>query len=138
MEEQEKKKISMFGLNNILTYSLKTDANIRQILEENGIQTYKDLEDAINKGKITNKFLIEKLNDVKEKRDIKLKDVSTEVLKINKEAALILDTFEIKNFADLGMYIGNSNPDVINDIYLMNAFKVAAKNIAESKKNKVR
>ena len=53
-------------------------------------------------------------------------------------AKSLLEKLHINDFQELSVYIGNENQEVINNMYLINAFKMVAKLIAEKNKNKTR
>ncbi len=132
-----RKKFNLLDLDYILVDSINNDL-YEKLFEKYEVRTFKDLDDLIKDGTIKDKFLEGIIEDRKAGIGIQLKDVSTECLKNDSVAKKLLEKLNINNFQELGIYIGNENEEVINNMYLINAFKMVAKLITEKNKSKTR
>ncbi len=133
----KRKKFNLLDLDYILVDSINNDL-YEKLFEKYEIRTFKDLDELIKDGTIKDKFLEEVIEDRKACIGIQLKDVSTDCLKNDLTAKSLLEKLHINDFQELSVYIGNENQEVINNMYLINAFKMVAKLIAEKNKNKTR
>ena len=132
-----RKKFNLLDLDYILVDSINNDL-YEKLFKKYEIRTFKDLDELIKDGTIKDKFLEEVIEDRKAGIGIKLKDVSTDCLKNDPVAKNLLEKLNINNFQELSVYIGNENEEVINNMYLINAFKMVAKLITEKSNKKTR
>lgn len=132
-----RKKFNLLDLDYILVDSINNDL-YEKLFKKYEIRTFKDLDELIKDGTIKDKFLEGIIEDRKAGIGIQLKDVSTDCLKNDLTAKSLLEKLHINDFQELSVYIGNENQEVINNMYLINAFKMVAKLITEKNKNKTR
>lgn len=132
-----KKQFNLLDLNNILVDSIDNDL-YEKLFEKYEIRTFKDIENLLLDGTIKDRYLEDLVEERKNGIGLKLRDLSTECLKNDKVARAVLANLNIDNFQQLGKYIGEENPKVINNLYLLNAFHMAAKLITEKNKSKTR
>lgn len=128
-----KKKHNLLDLEYISVESIKDDV-YEKLFDKYDIKNFKDLQERIEDGLIKDKYLEEMIYERKKGIGIKLKDISTDNLKFDPIAKIILEELNINNFYELGVHISNGN--LIDNMSLLNGFNTVAKIVSNNNKNK--
>ena len=128
----------MLDLENINVDSLTSNEVYNTLFSKLGINNYADLEKYIKDGVIKDEFLIEEVNLKKNGINIKLRDISTERLKVDEKTSFALEHYGIHNYQEHGIYIGNNSLMLADNMFLLNAFKVTASLVLENNKKNIK
>ena len=110
------------------------------------------VNDGVGSIRITNDMLKSLKQDVTEEQlykwsianlkkngiNIKLRDISTERLKVDEKTSFALEHYGIHNYQELGIYIGNNTLMIADNMFLLNAFKVTASLVLENNKKNIK
>lgn len=132
------KRRNLLDLENINVDSLTSKEVYNSLFSKLGINNYADLEKYIKDGVIKDEFLIEEVNLKKNGINIKLRDISTERLKVDEKTSFALEHYGIHNYQELGIYIGNNTLMIADNMFLLNAFKVTASLVLENNKKNIK
>lgn len=121
---------------------VKENPEFKELFEKYEIKTLSDLSDAVEAGYFeinSNKKLIDVYESMSDKTNLKLEDISTESLHVDKNTEEFLTSNKIHNFKQLLQLLTDEQKDSLDKTtykFLMGAVKCIVTNLEEAKNKK--